>query len=108
MSDLTTVHCTFRVKAGCEGRFRELQREHWPTLRKLGLATEDEPLVYRGEDAQGRLFFVEIFTWASPEAAPRAHAHPEVMAIWEPLDAVCEARDGQPNMEFPHVERVAY
>ena len=108
MSDPTTVHCTFRVKEGCEVRFRDLQRDHWPTLRKLGLVTEDEPAVYRGMDAEDRLFFIEIFTWASPEAVERAHRHPEVMAIWEPLEAVCEARDGQPNMEFPHVERVAY
>ena len=104
----STVLCTYRVKADCEQEFRALQREHWPTLRRLGLATDDEPLVYRGEDERERLFYVEVFTWSSPEAVEKAHTHPEVMAIWEPLDALCEARDGRPNMEFPHVERVAH
>ena len=46
----STVLCTYRVKADCEQEFLALQREHWPTLRRLGLATDDEPLVYRGED----------------------------------------------------------
>lgn len=103
---LTTVHCTFRVKTDREAEFRELQARHWPTLRELGLVTEAPPLTWRGEDEQGRLFYVEVFTWASPEAVEKAHTHPEVMAIWEPLEGVCEARDGRPSMEFPHVERV--
>jgi hypothetical protein len=33
----------------------------------------------------------------------RAHEHPEVLAIWEPMDTLCEQRNGKPNMEFPHV-----
>ena len=33
-----------------------------------------------------------------------AHEHPEVMAIWEPMDKLTEQRDGRPNMEFPHVQ----
>ena len=35
-----------------------------------------------------------------------AHESPEVMAIWEPMGALCEERDGRPSMEVPHVERM--
>jgi hypothetical protein len=49
----------------------------------------------------------EIFEWKSAAAFEKAHAHSEVLAIWEPMDALCEPRDGRPNMEFPHVERLA-
>jgi len=103
----TTVLCTYRVKPDREPEFLELRGEHWPVLRSLGLATEDQPVLYRGDDEQQGLFYVEIFSWSSPEAVEKAHTHPEVIAIWERLDLVCEVRDGRPNMEFPHVERVS-
>ena len=32
--------------------------------------------------------------------------HPEVIAIWEPMAPLCESREGQPAMWFPHVERL--
>src|SRR5262249_48635156 len=44
---------------------------------------------------------VEIFDWKSAASAEVAHRSPEVMAIWEPMGALCEA------MEFPHFERIA-
>ena len=50
--------------------------------------------------------FVEIFDWKSEEASRVAHEHPEVMAIWEPMDKLTEKRDGRPNMEFPHVQPI--
>ena len=39
--------------------------------------------------------------------AAAAHEHPEVMAIWEPMDKLTEKRNGRPNMEFPHVQPLA-
>ena len=101
-----TVICTYRVRVDREGEFRALLMKHWPKLRELGLVTEAPSVVYRGLDAQGRPYFLEIFDWKSADRVQRAHEHPEVMAIWEPMDALCETRDGLPNMEFPHVERV--
>jgi len=100
-----TVICHFRVKASEEKAFLELRERHWPTLRRLDLVTDEPPVLYRGEDAQGRPQYWEIFTWEGGAAA-RAHEHPEVLAIWEPMEAACEARDGRPSVEFPHVERV--
>ena len=37
-----------------------------------------------------------------PEAAERAHDHPDVADIWEAMQPCCESRHGLPAMEFPH------
>lgn len=98
-----TVICTYRVARGNEARFRELLKAHWPKLHELGIVTEDPPLVFRGSDGRDRPFFVEIFAWKDADAVQIAHDHPEVLAIWEPMAVLTEARDGHPAMEFPHV-----
>lgn len=101
------VICTYRVRKGQEDAFLELLGRHWPTLRKLGLVAGEPSQIYRGEDASGKSFFVEIFTWKDGEEGPRiAESTPEVMAVWEPMGALTEARLGRPSMEFPHVEPV--
>jgi hypothetical protein len=102
-----TVFCHYRVRAGKEPQFVELLRRHWPTLRDLGVVTDEPSAVYRGDDEEGRPFFFEVFSWRSEAAFERAHSHPEVLKIWEPMDGLCEPRDGRPNMEFPHARRVA-
>ncbi|MBW2242001.1 MAG: hypothetical protein JRH01_08430 [Deltaproteobacteria bacterium] len=107
MSDATTVLCTYRVRSDCEAEFLSLLEGHWPKLRELALVTAEPALRYRGLDGEGRPFVVEIFSWTSDDAVERAHAHPEVLAIWEPLGGLCESREGLPGLEFPHVERLA-
>ncbi len=104
MSSPVTVICLYRVASGSESEFSALLERHWPTLRGRGLVTEDPPRHYRGAEQDGRPLFVEIFRWASEEAAGTAHELPEVMAIWAPMDGLTESRDGRPNMEFPHVQ----
>jgi hypothetical protein len=104
-----TVICTYRVKRGAEGEFRELLRRHWPTLQRLGLVTDEPSQVFEGlavkEHHDHAPFFMEIFTWKDG-AWNAAHGHPEVMAVWEPMGALCEERGGRPAMEFPHVRRL--
>ena len=106
MSQSETVICLYRVREGREDEFVTLLERHWPTLRDLGLATADPPQHYRGTEQSGEPLFVEIFQWKTAESAGVAHQHPEVMAIWEPMDKLTENRDGRPNMEFPHVRPV--
>lgn len=102
-----TVICTYRVRSGQEEAFRALLERHWPTLRELGLATAEPPQVFLGRDSEGRPTITEIFSWVDAQAPKTAHESPEVMSVWEPMGALCEARDGRPSMEFPHVERMA-
>ncbi|MBI1816786.1 MAG: hypothetical protein HYR72_17540 [Deltaproteobacteria bacterium] len=105
MGGQETVICLYRVRKGNERKFVKLLQRHWPTLRRFGLVTAARPKHFRGVEQGGRAYpiFVEIFDWKNARAAQMAHEHPEVMAIWEPMDKLCEARDGRPNMEFPHV-----
>jgi hypothetical protein len=101
--DALIVICHYRVRASVEGAFLGLLRRHWPTLHELGVVTDEPARAFRGQDEKGRPFIVEMFSWKSQAAFERAHTHPDVLAIWEPMDGLCEAREGRPNMEFPHV-----
>jgi hypothetical protein len=93
--------CRYWVKAGQEPRFRELLRRHWPLFQQLGLVAEEPPhLIFRGEDKDRGVFFVETFAWKDAEAAERAHSLPEVAAVWEPMGECCT------DMEFPSVEQI--
>ena len=107
MSAAVTAICLYRVRSGSEADFSKLLERHWPTLQSLGLVTDDPPQHYQGAEQDGRPLFVEIFTWASEDASGHAHEHPDVMAIWEPMDKLTESRDGRPNMEFPHVQPIS-
>jgi hypothetical protein len=104
--DAPTAVCLYRVRPGREGEFTDLLKRHWPTLHALGLVTDEAPRHYRGAERDGEPLFVEIFRWKGEDASGAAHQHPEVMAIWEPMDQLTEARGGRPNMEFPHVEPI--
>jgi hypothetical protein len=99
-----TVICTYRVRSDVEDRFRELLGRHWRTLHDLGFVTDHAALVFRSLDE--RPTFVEIFTWVEG-GFDLAHEHPDVLAIWEPMDPLLEERDGHPRWEFPHFERVS-
>ena len=99
-----TCIATYRVKAGHEEAFIALLNRHYPTLKSLGLVTDDPPTVYLGED-EGPVFY-EIFSWRNEDSPRVAHEAPEVMAIWEPMGEHVEDRGGRPKFEFPHVEPV--
>jgi hypothetical protein len=98
-----TVICTYRVMPGQEEAFVDLLRRHWPTLHSLGVVTDEPAQIFRSLDTPTT--FVEIFTWADAGYL-RAREHPDVLAIWEPMEQLCEERDGRPSMEFPHFETV--
>ena len=90
--------CTYRVRAAAEDEFRSLLARHWTTLHDLEFVTDDVPLVFRQLDEPT---YVEIFTWVEG-GFERAHEHPEVLAIWEPMDPLLEERHNRPKWEFPH------
>lgn len=100
------VLCMFRVRGGSEEALRKLCRDHDATLRRLDLVTGMPAVCYRGADDRERPFVVKIFEWKSAAALDAARRHPDVQIIWEAMEPLCEARDGRPSMEFPHVERI--
>lgn len=80
------VIASFRPKPGHEAELLEIVREHVPTLQHLGLATDRASLVMRAADGT----IVEAFVWASSDAIDAAHRHPEVQAMWQRFESVCE------------------
>lgn len=96
-----SVLCIYRIKPGQEQAFLRLLERHWPTLRRVGLATEAPAQVQRAVQRDGKTAFIEAFSWNSADASALAHQSPEVMAVWEPMGALCE------GMEFLPVEPVA-
>ncbi|HEY1914741.1 MAG TPA: hypothetical protein VGH27_04110 [Streptosporangiaceae bacterium] len=99
-----TVICTYRVRAAAEQAFVELLGRHWRTLRELGFVTGEKSMVFRSAD-EG-LTYVEIFSWVEGGFG-QAHEHPDVLAIWEPMEPLLEERDGRPRWEFPHFTPVS-
>jgi hypothetical protein len=93
--------CRYWVKREKEAEFRALLAKHWPVFESLGLVADRVPhLIFRGEDAERGIFYVETFQWRDAEAVERAHSMPEVAAVWEPMGDCCS------SMEFPFVEQV--
>ena len=59
MTQEATVICTYRVRKGQEEAFQVLLDRHWPTLRDLGLATEEPAQAFLGRDSEGRPTFTD-------------------------------------------------
>ncbi|MGI8627886.1 MAG: hypothetical protein ACR2J5_15170 [Geodermatophilaceae bacterium] len=97
----------YRVKPGAEEQFKSILRRHAAALRELEFATNRPFEVFLGseQNVAGPLF-VEIFEWADPLGAPRAHTHPQISAIWEAMGDLCESRGGRPMFEFSSVHAV--
>jgi hypothetical protein len=103
---MVTSLCIYRVKTGSEGAFKKLLAKHWPTLRRVGLAADVASTIYQGTEGEKKPIFVELLNWKDAHGPERAHELPDVMAVWEPMGKLCEAREGRPSMEFPIVEPI--
>lgn len=106
-ADGLVVVCTYRVRSGRSTEFERLLAQHAPTLRRLGLITDSPPYALRRTDG-AEPEYIEVFEWASAEAAARAAEVPDVLAIWEPMAALCESRDAHPGMSFPLFDRLGH
>lgn len=91
-----------------KGKLKELEplvRKHFATLKEYGLTTDRESFIGRSSDGS----MLEIFEWATPEAAKKAHDHPAVAKIWEAMAEVCDfgTLKDLPEAEsrFPHFQR---
>jgi hypothetical protein len=96
------VLCIYRLKDGAkEAEVKKLLDKHWPTLHKVGLATDEKAKVWRSSCKDPKqTIYIETFQWKDEKAPGIAHQTPEVMAVWEPLGALMQ------GMEFLHVEPV--
>jgi len=93
-----TVLVTHRVRAGEEAAYAALLERKWATLRRLDLALARPHLILRGTDESGGTVFIEVFTWRDHDAPD--NAPPEVLALWQELQARAEKRLGHRAIEF--------
>ncbi len=100
-SGTETIHSVAHVKPGHEAEYAKLSVEAWALYKRLGFVLDRPHVVLRGSDEKGRPYFVEVFTWKSPDIPD--HAPPAVKAIWQQLEQICEARDGRPGIDFSEV-----
>lgn len=77
---------TYKPKSGKEEDLLELVATHLPTLRKLGLATDQASYIARSQDGS----IIEIFEWASGEALRAAHQHPAVAGLWDKMGLLAD------------------
>jgi hypothetical protein len=99
--------CRYKVKPGKEAEMERLLAAHWPALHEAGLVTDEPARVYRGlpsdrpggEHGAERLY-LEVMEWKDRTSPGLAHQLPSVMAVWEPMGAICE------EMEFPSFELI--
>ncbi|WP_428394009.1 hypothetical protein [Lichenicoccus sp.] len=96
MGDMVIV--AYRPKPARDPDLLDLVRDHVPRLRTLGLATDRPALAMR--NAHGVI--IEVFEWRDG-AIDSAHAHPEVLALWERFAGVC---DYVPLHELPETSEM--
>jgi len=72
------VIVAFKPKPGQGEALLAEIRQHVPTLRTEGLATDRPAYVMRAGDGT----LVEVFEWVSEEAIQQAHTNPAVGAMW--------------------------
>lgn len=93
MSDPVMVLVTYKPKPGKEAELEALVRRHGPTMRATGLLGPEGVRTWRVVPRAGEgegAYFVELMQWRDAEASGLAHQTPEVMAVWEPMEAALE------------------
>ena len=79
------VICSYMPKDGGEAELIELLKKHGPVLRAEGLTT-DRPTTFL-KSSEGA--WIEIFEWASEDAARSAEGNAAVQEIWGGMAQVC-------------------
>jgi hypothetical protein len=98
-----TVMVTYHVKAGSEAALANAITRQWAAANQLKLVLENPHTLVRG-DEQGKIYFVEIFTWRDahiPDAPPAA-----IQKIWAEMNQLVESRGARPGIDFAAVSVV--
>jgi hypothetical protein len=106
MSKPEIVFALYKPHAGKDAALLRAVAGHLPVLRRLELITARPPIIVRAKDGT----IIEVFEWASGDAAHKAHQHPEVAAVWETIgesaDIATLAGLAEAGARFPHFEPV--
>jgi len=81
------VIAVYRPRPGRAAELEAILRRHVSTLRSLGLVTS-RPVSLLKSFTDGS--YLEIFEWASGDAARAAHEAPEIASLWEAMGAIAD------------------
>lgn len=95
-----TVLAYFYPKPGKEAQLEKILGDYWTTLTRLDLISAPR-VTLRGSDAKGRVYYVLVQTWKSADIAD--NAPPDIVKIWDAMNAVVETRDGKAGIHFDEV-----
>ncbi len=105
MNKSVVVMAIYRPKDGKISELEVLVHKHFPTLSEYGLTTKNPPFIGRSSDGS----IIEVFEWASEEAAKKAHDHPAVAKVWEAMAMVCDfgrlEQLPESKKPFPHFKQ---
>ena len=73
----------FKPKAGKESELLQVIADRLPLLRRLGMATDREPVLMRSKDG----VVIQVSEWVDDDAIRKAHETPEVLELWHRFDA---------------------
>jgi len=100
-----TVMITLHAKAGAEQALADVLARHYDTARRLDLVVPDaQHVTLRSVDGADTRDFVEILTWRDAEIPD--HAPKEILAIWQEMNGLVEARGGQAGLTIKEMAPV--
>ena len=99
-----TVMVTLRAKTGAEAEVATILARHWTIARTLNLLDDTTHFTMKTRDADGRVTFVDVFTWR--DASIPDAASPEILAVWKEMTRLAEVRDGRPGLEIVEVNLI--
>lgn len=73
----------FKPLPGKEPALLEVIAARLPLLRRLGLATDREPILMRSREG----VLIQVSEWTSTAAIEKAHRTPEVLDLWRRFEA---------------------
>ena len=85
MSEVMVIAC-YKPKPGMHEALLEEVKNHLPTLRSEGLASEGPSLTGRAKDGT----IVEVFCWKSQAAIDAAHENNAVSDMWARFGNLCD------------------
>lgn len=100
-----TVMITLHAKTGAEGALGEVLARHYETARRLELLRDEAPhLTLRAPDDHDTVALIEILTWRDAEIPD--HAPHDILAIWQEMNGLVEARGGRPGLDIVEVRDI--
>jgi len=99
-----TVVVTYHVQVSQEELFPLLLERAWKIYRHEHMVHSEPHVIVREREDDGKMRYVEIFTWVSHSAPD--NAPPDVRAVWNQEMSACEGRNGHPALEGGEVELV--